>query len=102
MRREARERGSRSADEYGCRGGRRELEARRVYAGQTLRRCEMADPVPSGSDASAGTYKCTNCGYELSVGSTDNLPPCPSCHNGQYETITGGDSINDPYPDRAS
>jgi hypothetical protein len=42
----------------------------------------MAEPVPAGSDVSAGTYKCTNCGYELQVGSTDNLPPCPSCQNG--------------------
>jgi lipopolysaccharide biosynthesis regulator YciM len=61
----------------------------------------MADPVPAGSDASAGTYQCTNCGYELQVASTDNLPPCPSCHNGSWNTITGGDSKDDPYPDRA-
>jgi hypothetical protein len=59
----------------------------------------MADPVPAGGDVSAGTYRCTNCGYELQVGSTDNLPPCPSCHNGQYETLSGGDSADDPYPD---
>ena len=30
----------------------------------------MADPVPAGSDVSSGTYKCTNCGYDLQVGST--------------------------------
>src|SRR4051812_24207770 len=52
----------------------------------------MAERVPAGSDVSGGTYKCINCGYELSVGSTKNLPPCPSCHNGQYETLSGGDS----------
>jgi predicted RNA-binding Zn-ribbon protein involved in translation (DUF1610 family) len=57
---------------------------------------------PAGSDESAGTYKCTNCGYELTIGSTDNLPPCPSCHNGQYHTIRGGDAAEDPYPDRKS
>ena len=62
----------------------------------------MADPVPSGSDVSAGTYQCTNCGYRLQVGSTKNLPPCPSCHNGHYETLSGGDSVHDPYPDRKS
>ena len=39
----------------------------------------MAEPVPAGSDVSAGTYKCTQCGNELTVGSTDHLPPCPSC-----------------------
>ena len=42
----------------------------------------MADPVSSGSDVSAGTYRCTNCGYELQVESTKNLPPCPSCPTG--------------------
>jgi hypothetical protein len=61
----------------------------------------MANPVPAGSDVSAGTYKCTNCGYELEVGSTKNLPPCPSCHNGEYQTLSGGDSAEDPYPDRS-
>jgi hypothetical protein len=61
----------------------------------------MANPVPAGSDVSAGTYKCTNCGYELEVGSTKNLPPCPSCHNGEYQTLSGGDSAQDPYPDRS-
>jgi Zn finger protein HypA/HybF involved in hydrogenase expression len=60
----------------------------------------MANPVPAGSDVSSGTYRCTNCGYELEVSSTKNLPPCPSCHNGQYETVSGGDSTQDPYPDR--
>jgi rubrerythrin len=58
----------------------------------------MANPVPAGSDVSAGTYRCTNCGYELQVGSTNNLPPCPSCSNGHYETLSGGDSKDDPYP----
>jgi predicted nucleic acid-binding Zn-ribbon protein len=62
----------------------------------------MANPVPAGSDVSAGTYKCTNCGYELEVGSTDHLPPCPNCENGEYRPLSGGDSADDPYPDRAS
>jgi lipopolysaccharide biosynthesis regulator YciM len=60
----------------------------------------MANPVPSGSDASAGTYRCTQCGYELDVASTQSLPPCPSCDNGQWDTVTGGDAAADPYPDR--
>lgn len=30
----------------------------------------MAEPIPAGSDVSAGTYSCTDCGYELSVQST--------------------------------
>jgi hypothetical protein len=60
----------------------------------------MADPVPAGSDVSSGTYRCTNCGYELSVGSTEHLPPCPECQNGQWATESGGDSVEDPYPDQ--
>jgi predicted nucleic acid-binding Zn-ribbon protein len=61
----------------------------------------MAEPVPAGSDVSAGTYECTSCGNRVDVGSTKHLPPCPSCGNGQYNTISGGDSRDDPYPDRA-
>jgi lipopolysaccharide biosynthesis regulator YciM len=60
----------------------------------------MANPVPAGSDVSAGTYRCTNCAYELQVASTQSLPPCPSCASGEWDTVTGGDSVNDPYPDR--
>jgi rubrerythrin len=60
----------------------------------------MAEPVPAGSDVSAGTYKCTNCGTTVDVSSTKHLPPCPNCGNGQYETLSGGDSKDDPYPDR--
>jgi Zn finger protein HypA/HybF involved in hydrogenase expression len=60
----------------------------------------MANPVPAGSDVSAGTYRCTNCSNEIQVGSTRHLPPCPKCGNGSYETVTGGDSIQDPYPER--
>jgi predicted nucleic acid-binding Zn-ribbon protein len=59
----------------------------------------VADPVPAGSDVSAGTYKCTQCGYDLDVSSTQHLPPCPSCGNGQWDTVSGGDSVHDPYPD---
>src|SRR5688500_11236015 len=69
--------------------------ARALLAENRQRRSAMADPVPAGSDVSAGTYKCTSCGYELEVGSTKNLPPCPSCHNGQWDTLSGGDSKDD-------
>jgi hypothetical protein len=33
----------------------------------------MADPVPAGSDVSAGTYRCTNCGKQIDVASTKHL-----------------------------
>lgn len=60
----------------------------------------MAEPIPAGSDVSSGTYRCTNCGNEIDVGSTTHLPPCPKCGNGQYTTVAGGDSQDDPYPDQ--
>jgi hypothetical protein len=60
----------------------------------------MAEPVPAGSDVSSGTYRCTNCGYELELGSTDHLPPCPSCSGGEWQSVTGGDSAQDPYPNQ--
>ena len=60
----------------------------------------MAEPVPAGSDVSAGTYKCTNCGNELSVDSTQSLPPCPECGKGEWQTQSGGDSTEDPYPNQ--
>ena len=33
----------------------------------------MANPAPVGSNVSAGTYRCTNCGYELNVQSVSWL-----------------------------
>jgi hypothetical protein len=36
---------------------------------------------------------------ERGVATTKHLPPCPSCGNGEYETVSGGDSVQDPYPD---
>lgn len=60
----------------------------------------MAEPAPAGSDVSAGTYQCTKCGYQLRVQSTKHLPPCPDCANGMWHTITGGDSVKDPYLNR--
>jgi len=57
----------------------------------------MANPVPAGSAAWAGTYRCTNCGTEIDLGSTKHLPPCSSCGGeGQWETVTRGESVNDP------
>ena len=51
----------------------------------------MAEPVPAGSDVSAGTYSCTSCHYKLDLDSTRHLPPCPRCGNGKWHTVTGGD-----------
>jgi hypothetical protein len=59
----------------------------------------MANPAPVGSDVSSGTYRCTNCGYEMSVQSVQSLPPCPKCEGPySWEEVRGGDSGQDPYP----
>jgi Zn finger protein HypA/HybF involved in hydrogenase expression len=58
----------------------------------------MAEPAPIGSDVSAGTYRCTNCGETLQVQSVQSLPPCPNCGQGPWESVSGGDSTEDPYP----
>jgi Zn finger protein HypA/HybF involved in hydrogenase expression len=60
----------------------------------------MANPVPAGSDVTSGTYRCTNCGNEIQLGSQTHIPPCPQCGNGEWDTVRGGDSVNDPYPHR--
>jgi hypothetical protein len=59
----------------------------------------MADLIPVGSDVSAGTYECSNCGYKLDVQSAQSLPPCPNCE-GPYSWTprSGGDSRDDPHP----
>jgi len=62
----------------------------------------VANPVPAGSDVSSGTYHCTNCGNEIEMSSQTHIPPCPSCGNGEWETVSGGDSVKDPYPDSGS
>lgn len=61
----------------------------------------MAEPVPTGSDVSSGTYRCTNCGKELTLQSAQSLPPCPSCNGTEFETVRGGDSAQDPYPEQS-
>jgi lipopolysaccharide biosynthesis regulator YciM len=50
----------------------------------------MASPLPVGSDVSAaGTFRCTNCGYEIDTLSIETLPPCPDCQRPDgWEPIT--------------
>jgi hypothetical protein len=75
-------------------------DERRFEAVRTGTAGRMADPAPIGSDVSAGTYRCTNCGYELGVQSVQSLPPCPNCDGPtEWQAVTGGDSASDPYPE---
>ncbi len=68
--------------------------------------------APYGSDVSAGTYTCADCGYEYSNQSKTSLPPCPESlkknlngkplkpHylNGWNIESGRGDAEDDPYP----
>ncbi len=56
----------------------------------------MAESIPTGSDVSAGTYRCANCGNEITTSSVGSLPPCPSCDNNSWEAKSGGDAAPDP------
>lgn len=61
--------------------------------------------VPYGSDVSAGTYKCADCGYIYSNQSKTSLPPCPKFDSSHIKRcwiiLSGqGDAPNDPYPNR--
>ena len=48
----------------------------------------MANPAPVGSDVSAGTYRCVNCGYEMDLESVQSLPPCPECQRTNVHVAT--------------
>lgn len=60
--------------------------------------------VPYGSDVSAGTYKCDDCGYIYSNQSKTSLPPCPKIRQiphfrHSWTILSGvGDAKPDPYP----
>ncbi len=59
------------------------------------------DHIPAGSDVSAGTYKCNNCGKEIKVSSVTSLPPCAVCDGADWKAVSGrGDAPEDPYPNK--
>jgi hypothetical protein len=62
------------------------------------------DSVPYGSDISAGTYACVDCGREYSGPSQKSMPPCPDFTEASHplkgwKVLSGqGDALQDPYP----
>ena len=58
--------------------------------------------IPYGSDVSAGTFRCVDCGRKITVSSVTSLPPCPNheqaTHPRQcWEAMSGyGDAQDDP------
>jgi len=79
----------------------RVAKPRRSAFQRTRRLRRWRIPLPSVATFSAGTSRCVNCGYELQVQSVESLPPCPKCDGPcGWEAVSGGDSRDDPYPDR--
>ena len=40
--------------------------------------------VKTGEKPGRGSYNCTNCGTEVSLGQYDKMPPCPKCNNTEF------------------
>lgn len=47
----------------------------------------MAKIVKTGEKPGKGTYSCTNCKTKVSLGTSDKMPPCPSCANNEFSKI---------------
>lgn len=65
----------------------------------------MAKTAPCGSDVSAGTFECVDCGERIQMASHSSLPPCPNADGNHsqnaWQPVSGrGDAEEDPYPDR--
>jgi hypothetical protein len=62
--------------------------------------------TPYGSDVSAGTYECADCGHLYSNQSKTSMPPCPYFEKlthpkRGWNILTGqGDAKEDPYPNK--
>jgi len=66
------------------------------------------DYVPYGSDVSAGTFECVDCGHQYSGPSSVSMPPCHHFDDSTHalkgwKILTGqGDAVVDPYPNEIS
>jgi hypothetical protein len=50
---------------------------------------QQGEPIPVGSDVSGWTYRCTECGNEVRVGSVESLPSCLVCKNRSWVEVIG-------------
>ena len=60
--------------------------------------------IPYGSDVSAGSFECADCGHIITVSSVTSLPPCnkKDCSRIQrcWHCLSGqGDAVENPYPE---
>jgi hypothetical protein len=60
----------------------------------------VLDHLASGLATTACQEKRQRRGNQIDVGSVDSLSPGPKCGNAEWNTVSGGDSAKDPYPDR--
>ena len=65
------------------------------------------DYVPFGSDVSAGTFECVDCGELYTNQAKTSIPPCPQ-HKKKIHKLNGwrvltgqGDAVSDPYPNKS-
>ncbi|PWB30297.1 hypothetical protein DCO48_20810 [Pseudomonas sp. SDI] len=64
----------------------------------------LKDFVPYGSDVSAGSYECADCGRKYSNRSKTSMPPCPNLDRLPHHRVSWrilseqGDALSDPYP----
>ena len=62
----------------------------------------MANPAPIGSDVSAAPIGARIAVTKLDTSSVKSLPPCPNFAGPQeWNAMSGGDSKQDPYPERS-
>jgi hypothetical protein len=60
--------------------------------------------IPYGSDVSAGTYECLDCGRRIDLQSSHTLPPCPNGSDGRHQAKAWravrdqGVAADDPMP----
>ncbi|HIS57944.1 MAG TPA: hypothetical protein IAC16_01380 [Candidatus Limadaptatus stercoravium] len=47
----------------------------------------MTHIYQTGDTPGRGTYRCTNCRTEVSVGECGKLPQCPSCSNNEFTEV---------------
>ena len=57
-----------------------------------------ASPVETGEAVAQNSGAELSGAYELQVDSTQHLPPYGECSNGSWNTVSGGDAADDPYP----
>ena len=54
----------------------------------------MGNHTGLGNTEPAGTYRCTNCGHEVTLQAQQHLPACPVCEREAWAPISGAGSTD--------